>query len=41
MERYANRIDYLRFLLSPEAGFAYAAEQATRARAQLLVMLTP
>jgi hypothetical protein len=40
-DRYAERLDYLHFLLSPEAGFADAAEQAARARAQLLVMLTP
>jgi hypothetical protein len=40
-ERYAERLDYLQFLLSPEAGFADTAEQAARARGQLLVMLTP
>jgi hypothetical protein len=34
-EHYAERLDYLQFLLSPEAGFVDAAEQPARARAQL------
>ena len=40
-ERYADRLEYLRFLLSPNATsiFADAAEQAAAVRAQLLLML--
>jgi hypothetical protein len=41
VERYAGRLEYLRFLLSPNATFPDAAEQASAARAQLLVMLGP
>jgi hypothetical protein len=41
VERYADRLEYLRFLLSPNATFADAAEQAFTVRAQLLVMLGP
>lgn len=41
MERYADRLEYLRFLLSPKATFRDAAEQAFSARAMLLVMLAP
>jgi hypothetical protein len=41
MERYAGRLEYLRSLLSPNTTFADALEQATVARAQLLVMLAP
>jgi len=42
-ERYANRLEYLRFLLSPNATsiFTDAAEQAAAVRAQLLLMLVP
>ncbi|KAI9459921.1 hypothetical protein BJY52DRAFT_1148726, partial [Lactarius psammicola] len=41
-ERYADRLEYLRFLLSPNTTtFADALERASVARAQLLVMLTP
>ncbi|KAI0270727.1 hypothetical protein BC834DRAFT_862929 [Gloeopeniophorella convolvens] len=40
-ERYAGRLDYLRYLLSPSPAFADALEQAAAARAQLLVMLAP
>ncbi|KAH9177286.1 hypothetical protein EDB89DRAFT_1533163 [Lactarius sanguifluus] len=40
-ERYAGRLEYLRFLLSPNTTFADPLERATEARAQLLVMLTP
>jgi len=41
VERYADRLEYLRFLLSPNATFADAAAQAFAARAQLLIMLGP
>ena len=41
MERYAERLDYLQFLLSPNAGFTDAAEQAANVRAQVLTMLVP
>ena len=41
VERYADRLEYLRFLLSPNATFTDAAEQAFAARAHLLVMLGP
>ena len=43
VERYADRLEYLRFLLSSNASvtFTDAAEQAFAARAQLLVMLGP
>jgi len=43
VERYADRLEYLRFMLSPNATitFADAAEQAFAVRAQLLVMLGP
>ena len=41
VERYADRLEYLRFLLSPNATFTDAAEQAFTARAHLLVMLGP
>ena len=42
-ERYAGRLEYLRFLLSSNASVTFmdAAEQAFAARAQLLVMLGP
>lgn len=42
-DRYADRLEYLRFLLSPNAtsNFADAAGQAAVVRAQLLLMLTP
>jgi hypothetical protein len=40
-ERYADRLEYLRFLLSPNSMFADASEQAAAARGQLLVMLVP
>ncbi|KAI0246598.1 hypothetical protein BJV78DRAFT_125115 [Lactifluus subvellereus] len=40
-ERYAERLDYLQFLLSPNARFANAAEQAANARVQVLTMLVP
>src|SRR6266702_719179 len=41
-ERYAGRLEYLRFLLSPNTTtFADARERAAIARAQLLVMLAP
>ena len=41
-ERYADRLEYLRFLLSPNASaFADEGERAAATRAQLLVMLTP
>jgi len=40
-ERYADRLEYLWFLLSPNATFADASEQAAAARGQLLVMLVP
>jgi hypothetical protein len=43
VERHAERLEYLRFLLSPHAAtkFADAAGQAAAARARLLVMLVP
>ena len=44
MERYAGRLEYLRFLLSPNATrttLVDKLEQAAVARAQLLVMLAP
>ena len=43
VERYADRLEYLRFLLSSNATvtFTDAAEQAFTVRAQLLVMLGP
>ena len=43
VERYADRLEYLRFLLSPNATvmFTDAAAQAFAVRAQLLVMLGP
>jgi len=41
MERYADRLEYLRFLLSPNATFTDTAERASAARTQVLVMLTP
>jgi hypothetical protein len=42
MERYAGRLEYLRFLLSPNTTtFQDALERAGVARAQLLVMLAP
>ena len=43
VERYADRLEYLRFLLSYNATvtFTSAAEQAFTVRAQLLVMLGP
>jgi hypothetical protein len=43
MERYADRLEYLRFLLSSNASvtFTDAAEQAFVVRTQLLVMLGP
>ena len=41
VERYANRLEHLRFLLSPNATFTDAAEQAFAARTRLLVMLGP
>jgi len=43
VERYADRLEYLRFLLSPNATatFTDAAEQAFAVRAHLLVMLGP
>src|SRR5712671_29313 len=41
MERYADRLEYLRFLLSPNATFTDTAEQASAARVQVLIMLTP
>jgi len=40
-ERYAGRLEYLRFLLSPNSTFADALERAAIARAQLLAMLAP
>ncbi len=41
-ERYADRLEYLRFLLSPNTTtFTDALERAAVTRAQLLVMLTP
>jgi hypothetical protein len=41
MERYADRLEYLRSLLSSNTTFADALERATVARAQLLIMLAP
>ena len=41
VERYADRLEYLRFLLSPNATFTNAAEKAFAVRAHLLVMLGP
>jgi hypothetical protein len=41
VERYADRLEYLRFLLSRNATFTDAAEQAFTVRTQLLVMLGP
>ena len=41
MERYAERLDYLQFLLSPNAGFTDVAEQAANVRGQVLTMLVP
>ena len=40
-ERYAGRLEYLRFLLSPNTTFAHVLERAAIARTQLLVMLMP
>ncbi|KAH9003836.1 hypothetical protein EDB86DRAFT_2282200 [Lactarius hatsudake] len=40
-ERYAGRLEYLSFLLSPNTTFAGPLERAAIARAQLLVMLAP
>jgi hypothetical protein len=40
-ERYADRLDHLRALLSSTAMFANVVEQAAVARAQLLVILVP
>ncbi|KAI9435516.1 hypothetical protein H4582DRAFT_2112310 [Lactarius indigo] len=40
-ERYAGRLEYLRFLLSPNTTFADALEQAAVAHEQLFVMLAP
>ncbi|KAF8262825.1 hypothetical protein EI94DRAFT_1742479 [Lactarius quietus] len=39
--RYAGRLEYLRSLLSPRTSIEGALEQASVARAQLLVMLAP
>ncbi|KAF8262527.1 hypothetical protein EI94DRAFT_1688035 [Lactarius quietus] len=39
--RYAGRLEYLRFLLSPKTSIVGALERASVARAQLLVMLAP
>ena len=41
VERYADRLEYMRFLLSPNATFTNTAGQAFAARAHLLVMLGP
>jgi hypothetical protein len=41
VERYADRLEYLRFLLSSNVSFTDAAEQAFTVRARLLVMLGP
>ncbi|KAI9435513.1 hypothetical protein H4582DRAFT_2130499 [Lactarius indigo] len=41
MERYVDRLEYLRFLLSPNTTFADPLERVAIARAQLLVMLAP
>ncbi|KAH9003829.1 hypothetical protein EDB86DRAFT_2826386 [Lactarius hatsudake] len=40
-ERYAGRLEYLRFLLTPNTKSADALERVVIARAQLLVMLAP
>ncbi|KAI0270729.1 hypothetical protein BC834DRAFT_529914 [Gloeopeniophorella convolvens] len=40
-ERYAGRLEHLRAVLTPGAGFPDAQAQAAAARAQLLVMLAP
>ncbi|KAI9435517.1 hypothetical protein H4582DRAFT_2059433 [Lactarius indigo] len=40
-ERYAGRLEYLRFLLSPNTSTADALERAAIAREQLFVMLAP
>ena len=40
-ERYADRLEYLRFLLSSNVVFRDAAEQAAAVRRQLLIMLVP
>ena len=40
-ERYADRLEYLRFLLSPNPSASNALERAAAAREQLLVMLAP
>jgi hypothetical protein len=41
VERYADRLEHLRSLLSPNATFKDAAEQAFTARSLLVVMLAP
>ena len=41
IERYAGRLEYLRFLLLPNTSTTDAREQAAIARTQLLVMLAP
>ena len=41
VESHADRLEYLRFLLSPNVTFTDTAEQAFAARAHLLVMLMP
>ena len=41
IERYAGRLEYLRFLLSPNTSITDARERAGIARTQLLVMLAP
>jgi hypothetical protein len=41
VERYADHLDNLRFLLSPNTTFTDAPEQAFTVRAQLFVMLRP
>jgi hypothetical protein len=40
-ERYADRLEYLRFLLLPNTTFKDAAGQASAVREQLLIMLVP
>ena len=40
-ERYADRLEYLRFLLSSTVVFTDAPEQAAAVRRQLLIMLVP
>jgi hypothetical protein len=40
-ERYADRLEYLRFLLSPNTFASDALERAAATRSQLLVMLAP